>query len=77
MMIRTPAHGGGPGLAEVGFGPVAPTTWPTFIPVSHRMVMGPRTKARSREVTTAPAARKVMYWKRLKTMWTSANWGRR
>ncbi len=41
------------------------------------MTIGPTAKAMTRDVTTAPAERKVMYWKTLKMMWTSEKGGRR
>jgi hypothetical protein len=76
MMMSVPPMVGVPAFSRWLSGPSARTTCPTLSRLSHRMVIGPRKKARMRAVTTAPAARKVKYRNTLNRMWTSENWWR-
>ena len=63
---------GVPAFSRCAGGPSSRTTSPQSRRSSQPMTSGPTTKVVRRAVTIAPAARKEMYWNRLKTMCSSA-----
>ena len=67
-MINVPPMVGTPAFLRWVSGPLSRTTCPKRRRVSQRIMAGPSRKVSTSEVTTAPAVRKLMYVKRLKTM---------
>ena len=77
MTIRVPPIVGVPAFTRWVCGPSERTTWPMRERWRTRMVIGPSKNASPSDVTSAPAARNVMYWKTLNTLKTSAKSGHR